>query len=63
MQSHHKTNVDKLIAANLLDPSVGQEDKDLINSFSDDEIEAIIRVGAKALSKTPHGKALVKVGF
>jgi hypothetical protein len=53
-----------MVAEKLLDAAaLSQEDKDLINALSEEEVDAVIKVGLKVVSKTGHGKATVKVAF
>jgi hypothetical protein len=58
----HKTHVDRLVAENMVEPSeLTQEDKDLINGLSTEEVDAVIRVGIKV--RKHRGKDSVRVVF
>jgi hypothetical protein len=58
-----QTNLDKLVAANLLDLSeIGPEEQNLLNSLSEEEIDALVQGGTRVSSRTDK-TGPVRVGF
>lgn len=57
-------NVDKLVNAGLVDlADLSQKDQQLINSLSDDEVNAVISGGSKVLDHAKSGEKAFKVTF
>lgn len=58
------SNLDKLVAANMVElADLSDKDKELIDSLSHPEIDAIISAGTKVLEHTKPGEKLFRVVF
>jgi hypothetical protein len=59
-----ESNIDKLVNAGLVDVAdLSPKDQQLINSLSDDEINAVISGGTKVLQHAKSGEKAFKVTF
>ena len=57
------TNVDQLVDAGLLEGTLTDEQKDIINELSDQEIKAVIKAGKKLKATMPAGAPKLYMGF
>ncbi len=60
----NNNNVEKLVAANLVDlADLTSDDQALINALSDEEIDAIVSAGTKVVKAAKPGDKMFKVIF